>query len=134
MNDIIKAVQAEYLKKDVPSFEIGDTVDVHVKIVEGDKERVQVFSGTVIAKKNAGVAETFTVRRIVAGEGVERVFPVHSPSVGGHPGQAQRARPPRQALLPARPHRQGRAPQGAPHRQEREVARCPASSPGSSAS
>jgi large subunit ribosomal protein L19 len=60
---------------------VGDNVDVHVKIIEGDKERIQVFSGVVIAKKNFGVRETFTVRRIVQGEGVERVFPLHSPSV-----------------------------------------------------
>lgn len=68
-------------EKDLPEFGVGDTVDVHVKIKEGDKERVQIFSGTVIARRGGGLASTFTVRRIVQGEGVERVFPVHSPKV-----------------------------------------------------
>jgi large subunit ribosomal protein L19 len=69
------------MKADVPAFKVGDSVDVHVKIVEGDKERIQVFSGLVIARKGSGVGATFTVRRIVQGEGVERVFPVHSPNI-----------------------------------------------------
>jgi len=81
VNRIINEVEKEYLKDDVPEFEIGDNVDVHVKIVEGDKERVQIFSGTVIARKGSGMRENFTVRRIVQGEGVERVFPIHSPSI-----------------------------------------------------
>jgi large subunit ribosomal protein L19 len=68
-------------KANVPQFEIGDTVDVHTKILEGDKERIQIFSGTVIARAGAGMGETFTVRRIVAGEGVERKFPLHSPRI-----------------------------------------------------
>jgi len=75
-----KAVAAT-MKKDVPSFAIGDTVNVSVRIVEGDRERIQVFSGVVIARKGGGIEETFTVRRIVNNEGVERVFPVHSPRV-----------------------------------------------------
>ncbi len=79
--EILKAVESKNLKKDIPHFEVGDTVDVHCKIVEGDKERVQVFSGTVIARRGSGISETFTVRRIVAGEGVERIFPIHSPGV-----------------------------------------------------
>lgn len=74
-------VEKEFLKTGVPRFEVGDTVDVHVKIVEGDKERIQVFTGIVIAKRHQGLSETFTVRRIVQGEGVERIFPVHSPRV-----------------------------------------------------
>ena len=74
-------VEKEYLKTGVPKFDVGDTVDVHVKIVEGDKERIQVFTGIVIAKRHQGLSETFTVRRIVQGEGVERIFPVHSPRV-----------------------------------------------------
>jgi large subunit ribosomal protein L19 len=74
-------VEKEYLKTGVPKFDVGDTVDVHVKIVEGDKERIQIFSGIVIAKRHQGLSETFTVRRIVQGEGVERIFPVHSPRV-----------------------------------------------------
>ena len=83
MESILEKVESPHIKKDAPSFEIGDTVDVHVKIVEGSKERVQVFNGTVIGKKGRGINKTFTVRRIVNNEGVERVFPVHSPSVVG---------------------------------------------------
>ena len=74
-------VEKEFLKSNAPRFDVGDTVDVHVKIVEGDKERIQVFTGIVIAKRHQGLSETFTVRRIVQGEGVERIFPVHSPRV-----------------------------------------------------
>ena len=70
-----------YLKKDVPQFEIGDTVDVHTKILEGNKERIQIFTGTVIARNGTGAGQMFTVRRIVAGEGVERKFPLHSPRI-----------------------------------------------------
>ena len=70
--------EKKQLKK-IPPFEIGDTVDVHVRIQEGDKTRVQIFSGTVIGRKGSSIRESFTVRRIVAGEGVERVFPLHSP-------------------------------------------------------
>lgn len=81
MSDIIKEITKEYQKSEKPEYEVGDTVDVSVKIVEGDKERIQVFGGVVIAKKNSGIAETVTVRRIVGGEGVERVFPIHAPSV-----------------------------------------------------
>ena len=79
--DRIKEVEQAYCKKKVPNFKIGDTVDVHVEIQEGDKTRVQVFTGTVIARKGSGIRETFTVRRIVQGEGVERVFPLHAPSI-----------------------------------------------------
>ncbi len=75
----IERVEAEFLATERPDIHIGDTVEVGVRIVEGDKERVQVFSGTVIARKGGGATETFTVRRIVAGEGVERTFPLHSP-------------------------------------------------------
>ncbi|MHC4985822.1 MAG: 50S ribosomal protein L19 [Planctomycetota bacterium] len=77
-----KAVAAS-LKTEIPDFRIGDIVNVSVRIVEGDRERVQVFTGTVIARKGGGVHETFTVRRIVNNEGVERVFPIHSPRVAG---------------------------------------------------
>ena len=79
--DVIKELTAEQLKKDVPEILIGSTVKVHVRIKEGEKERIQIFEGTVIAKNNSGIAETFTVRRVSYGVGVERVFPVHSPSV-----------------------------------------------------
>lgn len=71
----------KYLKKHLPKFDIGDTVDVIIKIQEGEKERKQTFQGTVIARNGHGIAERFTVRRIVQGEGVERVFPMHSPSL-----------------------------------------------------
>ena len=79
--EVINLVERDYVKKDVPAFEIGDTVDVHTKILEGNKERIQIFTGTVIARSGGGVREMFTVRRIVAGEGVERKFPLHSPRV-----------------------------------------------------
>ncbi len=79
--EILDAVENKSLKKDIPHFEIGDIVDVRCRIKEGDKERIQVFSGTVIARKGRGINETFTVRRIVDDEGVERIFPLHSPNV-----------------------------------------------------
>lgn len=78
---IMDLVDKTCLKDEPPQFDIGDTVDVHTKILEGSKERIQVFSGVVIARSGYGVREMFTVRRIVAGEGVERKFPVHSPRV-----------------------------------------------------
>jgi len=78
---ILDLVEASSLKEEKPKFEIGDTVDVHTRILEGSKERIQVFSGTVIALSGAGTREMFVVRRIVAGEGVERKFPLHSPRI-----------------------------------------------------
>ena len=81
MNPIIKELTAHQVKKDVTSFKVGDGVRVHTKVREGDKERVQVFAGVVIARKGHGIHETFTVRRISYGEGVERIFPYHSPRV-----------------------------------------------------
>lgn len=78
---ILSLVEASSLKSEVPAFAIGDTVDVHTRILEGDKERIQIFNGVVIAKAGSGSRETFTVRRIVAGEGVERKFPLHSPKI-----------------------------------------------------
>ena len=78
INRIIENVEQEYLKKEAPQFEIGDTIDVHTRIIEGEKERIQVFTGTVIMRKGRGINETFTVRRIVNNEGVERIFPVNS--------------------------------------------------------
>ena len=80
-NRIIEAVEKPYLKAEPPQFDVGDTVDVHTRIVEGDRERIQVFSGTVIMRKGKGINETFTVRRIVNNEGVERIFPLHSPFI-----------------------------------------------------
>ena len=79
--EIMNLVEKTSMKQDVPQFEIGDTVDVHTRILEGEKERTQVFTGTVIARCGSGTREMFTVRRIVAGEGVERKFPLHSPRI-----------------------------------------------------
>jgi large subunit ribosomal protein L19 len=81
INKLLESVEQNYLKKDVPQFLVGDTVDVATRIVEGEKERIQTFSGTVIMKKGRGINETFTVRRIVNNEGVERIFPLHSPYI-----------------------------------------------------
>ena len=79
--EILDAVESKSLKEKVPYFEIGDVVDVRCRIREGEKERTQMFTGTVIARKGRGVNETFTVRRMVGSEGVERIFPLHSPNV-----------------------------------------------------
>ena len=79
--NIIEQIEKENLKAEVPVFSVGDTVKVSVKVIEGTKERIQAFEGIVIAKKNGGIRETFTVRRISYGIGVERTFPVHSPKV-----------------------------------------------------
>ena len=79
--DILKHVEQSSLKESPLDFDIGDTIDVHTKILEGDKERIQVFSGVVIARNGSGTREMFTVRRIVAGQGVERKFPVNSPRI-----------------------------------------------------
>ncbi len=79
--DALKLIAQDSLKSEVPAIEIGDTVKVHVKIREGEKERIQLFEGTVIARKGSGISETFTVRRLSYGVGVERVFPLHSPNV-----------------------------------------------------
>ena len=80
-NRLMAYVEEAGIKKDVPDFRIGDQVDVHQRILEGQKERIQVFSGVVIARRGDGMRETFAVRRIVQGEGVERIFPVHSPKI-----------------------------------------------------
>lgn len=79
--DVIASIEKEYMKAEVPAIEIGDTVKVFVKVVEGSRERLQAFEGIVIAKKNGGVRESFTVRRISFGVGVERTFPLHSPRI-----------------------------------------------------
>ncbi len=79
--DFVKEISKGMLKAEKPEIKIGSTVRVHVRITEGDKSRIQIFEGTVIAKNNSGIAETFTVRRVSYGVGIERVFPVHSPNV-----------------------------------------------------
>ena len=81
INKYVELVEKPYAKADLPEFAVGDTVDVHTKIKEGDKERTQVFAGTVIQTNGRGLTRTFTVRRIVAAEGVERIFPFNSPNV-----------------------------------------------------
>jgi large subunit ribosomal protein L19 len=80
-NALMELVEQSSMKPELPHFEIGDTVDVHVRILEGDKERIQIFNGVVIARSGTKTREMVTVRRIVAGEGVERIFPVHSPRI-----------------------------------------------------
>ena len=81
MSKIIEAINQENLKSSIPAFNVGDTVKVMIKVIEGDKERLQAFEGIVIAKKHGGISETFTVRRISYGVGVEKTFPIHSPKV-----------------------------------------------------
>jgi len=81
MSNLIDAVEASQLKTDIPDFKVGDTVRVHAKIIEGDKERIQVFEGAVISRANGGNRATFTVRKISYGVGVERIFPLHSPRI-----------------------------------------------------
>ena len=81
MNDIIRSIEATQLKAEVPEFNVGDTVKVHVKIIEGQRERIQVFEGYVLKMQNGGISQTFTVRRLAQGIGVEKTFPIHSPKV-----------------------------------------------------
>lgn len=81
MNELLRQIEAEQLRSDLPEFNVGDNVRVHVKIKEGNRERVQAFEGTVIKKQNGGARETFTVRRVAYGTGVERTFPINSPII-----------------------------------------------------
>ncbi|MBR2579129.1 MAG: 50S ribosomal protein L19 [Clostridia bacterium] len=83
MNNLLEKISESSKKSTLPEFNVGDTVKVDVKIKEGERERIQVFEGAVIAKKGSGISETFTVRKVSYGFGVERIFPVHSPSVQG---------------------------------------------------
>lgn len=79
--NILDSIAQDYIKNDIPAFNVGDTVKVHVKIKEGNRERIQIFEGFVLKRQNGGIAETFTVRRIASGVGVEKTFPLHSPWV-----------------------------------------------------
>lgn len=79
--DTIRAITNEQLRTDLPKLEIGDTLRLHLKVKEGNKERIQMFEGTLIARKNGGISETITVRRIASGVGVEKIFPLHSPNI-----------------------------------------------------
>lgn len=81
MNEILRAIEAEQMRNDLPEFHVGDTVKLHVKVKEGNRERIQMFEGTVIKRQNGGLRETFTVRRLAYGVGVERTFPVNSPII-----------------------------------------------------
>jgi len=81
MSTIIDKIESEQMKTDIPAFRVGDTVKVHTRVIEGDKERVQIYSGIVIGRKGTGLNSSFTVRRVSYGEGVERVFPIHSPRI-----------------------------------------------------
>jgi len=96
MNQVIDVIEKEQQKSDVAPFSVGDSVRVHTRVVEGDKERIQIFAGLVIGRKGRGLNETFTVRRISYGEGVERVFPLHSPRIAKveveQQGRARRAK------------------------------------------
>lgn len=92
----IRQAETDYYRNDLPEIEVGDSVDVQVRITEGSKERIQTFSGTIIRIRGGGTGKTFTVRRIVSGEGVERIFPIHSPVIAGlkvtRKGKVRRAR------------------------------------------
>ena len=96
MSKVIDAINKENVKENIPEFAVGDTVKVMVKVIEGDKERLQAFEGIVIARKHGGISETFTVRRISYGVGVEKTFPIHSPKVADikvvRRGQVRRAK------------------------------------------
>ena len=96
MNRIIDIIEKEQMKAEMPKFSVGDSVNVHTRVAEGDKERIQIFTGIVIGRKGRGLNETFTVRRISYGEGVERVFPVNSPRIAKieveKAGRARRAK------------------------------------------
>ena len=113
-------VDAASLRADIPDFRPGDTLKVHVRVVEGNKSRIQVFQGVVIRRQGAGVRETFTVRKVSYGVGVERTFPRAHPGHREDRGRHPRRRAPRQALLPARPARQEGQDQGEARRRARE--------------
>jgi len=111
---LLETVEGKSLKKDIPHFETGDTVDVYCRIKEGDKERTQVFTGTVIARRGRGINETFTVRRIVGNEGVERIFPL--PEHYRHKTGKKRQKKTSKTILPAEKGRQIRSAGTQTHR------------------
>jgi large subunit ribosomal protein L19 len=128
MNQIINEITASQVKKDITPFKVGDGVRVHTKVREGDKERVQVYSGIVIARKGHGIHENFTVRRISYGEGVERVFPVNSPNI--EKIEVERESEPMKARLYYLRNRTGKAAVAVRERENRahEAAAAPAAS------
>ena len=105
---LLDKIESEQYRKEPAVFAVGDSVRVHTKVVEGEKERVQIFSGVVIGRRGHGLNSTFTVRRISYGEGVERVFPIHSPRVEKSRSRARRQCAPQQIDLPPQTSRQGR--------------------------
>ena len=125
MNPIISEITAEQVKKDITPFKVGDGVRVHTKVREGDKERVQVYSGIVIARKGQGIHEAFTVRRISYGEGVERVFPVNSPNI--EKIEIERESEPMRARLYYLRKRTGKAAVAIKEKERRAVEAAPAS-------
>ena len=125
MNPIISEITAEQVKKDITPFKVGDGVRVHTKVREGDKERVQVYSGIVIARTGHGIHEAFTVRRISYGEGVERVFPVNSPNI--EKIEIERESEPMRARLYYLRKRTGKAAVAIKEKERRAVEAAPAS-------
>ena len=125
MNPIIKEITSSQVKSDIPPFKVGDGVRVHAKVREGDKERVQIFSGIVIARKGSGIHETFTVRRISYGEGVERVFTVNSPNI--EKIEIERESEPMRARLYYLRKRTGKAAVAIKEKERRAVEAAPAS-------
>ena len=120
MNPIIQEITATQVKQDITPFKVGDGIRVHTKVREGDKERVQVYSGIVIARKGHGIHETFTVRRISYGEGVERVFPVNSPNIDKI--EVERESEPMRARLYYLRNRTGKAAMAVTKKRTEEVA------------
>jgi large subunit ribosomal protein L19 len=120
MNPLIKEITAAQVKDNTPPFKVGDGVRVHTKVREGDKERIQVFAGIVIARKGSGIHETFTVRRISYGEGVERVFPVNSPNI--EKIEIERESEPMRARLYYLRNRKGKAAVAVKQKRAEEVA------------
>jgi len=120
MNPLIKEITAGQVKQDTPPFKVGDGVRVHTKVREGDKERIQIFAGIVIARKGSGIHENFTVRRISYGEGVERVFPVNSPNI--EKIEIERESEPMRARLYYLRHRKGKAAVAVKQKRAEEVA------------